>query len=326
MKKEVLKALRRGQQISGGKLGKDLGISRTAVWKCINGLRADGYEIESTPSKGYCFISAPDSLLPGEIQEELKTHTLGREMVYRPETGSTQVLAKSLATAGAASGTVVICEKQTGGFGRLGRKWHSLPGSVSFSVVLRPAIHPLEALKFPIIAGVAVAGAIERVTGLNPRLKWPNDIILGGKKAGGILTEMAAEIDRINYLIIGIGLNANTSKSQIPEDIKNMATSLKIQCRREISRVRLIQVILEELESLSDGFQRAGFEPVRKRWEELGCTIGNQVYFIRDGKTAEGEAVAMDDDGALLVTQADGTLAKVLYGDVTLKTGMGEAG
>jgi len=321
VKEKVLKALRRRRQISGGKLGRELGISRTAVWKCVNGLRAEGYRIESAPGKGYCFISAPDSLLPGEIQEDLKTRTLGREIVYRPRVGSTQVLAKSLAAAGAADGTLVICEEQTGGFGRLGRKWHSLPGSISFSVILRPEIHPLDAMKFPIIAGVAVAGAIANVTGLKPRLKWPNDIILGGKKTGGILTEMSAEIDRVNYLITGIGLNVNTAKSQIPDNIKDAATSLKIHCRQEVSRLRLVRAILEELEILCNEFRASGFEPVRKRWQELSCTLGKQVCFARGDKTVEGEAVAMDADGVLLVRETGGRVSRVLYGDVTLKTG-----
>jgi len=326
MKEEVLKALRQNREVSGGELGRTLGISRTAVWKCINSLRAEGYQIESTPSKGYCLVGVPDRLLPGEIREGLKTSTLGCEIVYRSEVDSTQVLAKSMAMAGASAGTVVIGEKQTGGFGRLGRKWHSLPGSVSFSVILRPPVNPLDALKYPIIAGVAVAGAVEEVAGLKPQLKWPNDIILGGKKAGGIVTEMAAEIDRVSYLIIGIGVNVNTAKSQVPEDIKDIATSLKIQRGKEVSRVRLVQAILEELESLSDEFKITGFEPIRKQWEELSCTIGHQVYFARGDKTVEGEAVAMDSDGALVIRETNGNLDRVLYGDVNLKKSEGQAG
>lgn len=319
MKEEVLKALRHRGWISGEKLGRDLGISRTAVWKDVNGLRSEGYQIESVPSKGYLFVSAPDSLLPGEIQEGLRTHVLGRKMVYRSEIGSTQVLAKSLATGGAGDGTVVISEKQSGGFGRLGRKWHSLAGSIFLSVIMRPAIHPLEALKFPVIAGVAVCGAIERVTGLSPQLKWPNDVILGGKKAGGILTEMAAEMDRVNYLIIGIGVNVNTAKSVIPDDIREIATSLKVQGRKEFSRVRLVRAILEELELRCDEYQKAGFEPVRKKWEELSCNIGKPVTITSGREAISGKAVTMDAEGSLVVRGTDGTLSRVRYGDVSLR-------
>ncbi|MCL0038998.1 biotin--[acetyl-CoA-carboxylase] ligase, partial [Dehalococcoidia bacterium] len=167
-------------------------------------------------------------------------------------------------------------------------------------------------------AGVAAAQAIEQLTGLKPGLKWPNDIILEGRKAGGILTEMSAETDRINFIIIGMGINVNTERTRFPEEIARIATSLREECGKEVSRVQLVQEILAQLESLYQDFQVSGFEPVRMRWKALSNTIGARVSISSEGKQVDGEAIDIDGDGALILQKTDGTLERVLAGDVQI--------
>jgi BirA family biotin operon repressor/biotin-[acetyl-CoA-carboxylase] ligase len=319
MKETILHSLRQGERISGKELGQDLGISRTAVWKHIRALRREGYHIDSSPGKGYSLVSAPDSLLPEEIKAGLRTNLLGRQIAYHRELTSTQDVANSLAAQGADEGTIVLAETQAAGRGRIGRSWASPPGGIYLSIILRPDIKPFEALRFPLVAGVAVARAIEQLTGLKPQLKWPNDIIVGGRKAGGILTEMSAETDRINYIVIGIGVNVNTERAHFPEEIEGIATSLMAECGEEVSRVQLVQSILAELESLYQVFQVSGFEPIRERWKARSCTIGARVSIRGAREQVEGEAIDIDEDGALIVRKANGILERVIAGDVLLR-------
>ncbi|MCL0065695.1 biotin--[acetyl-CoA-carboxylase] ligase [Dehalococcoidia bacterium] len=314
MKETILHTLRQGGPVSGEELGQAMGISRTAVWKHITALRNDGYRIESSPGKGYWLVIAPDSLLPEEIKSGLNTSLLGRQIAYHRELTSTQDAARALAAQGANEGTIVIAETQAAGRGRIGRAWASPPGGIYLSIILRPAIEPSEALRFPLIAGVAAAQAIERLTGLKPQLKWPNDIIVGGRKAGGILTEMSAEMDRINHIIIGIGINVNTES--FPDEIRGIATSLKTECGKEVSRVQLVQNILAQLESLYQVFQVSGFETIRERWKARSCTIGSRVSVRGEREQVEGEAIDIDEDGALILRKANGALERVLAGDV----------
>ena len=317
MKEKILKVLRRGEWVSGAKLGENIGISRTAVWKHITKLRQQGYKISSSPRQGYLLISVPDRLFPEEIKEGLKTHTLGLNIVYYEKINSTQDVAGKLAAAGIEEGMVVVAENQTGGRGRIGRSWASPPGGVYLSIILRPAIKPSEALRFPLIAGVAVAQAIGQLTGLAPQLKWPNDIIIGGRKAGGILTEMSAETDRINYLVIGIGINVNTET--FPDEIEEIATSLKAECGKEVSRRELIQKILEHLESLYRILQESGFEPIRKMWKAQSSTIGSWAIIRTEREQIKGEAIDIDEDGALILRKANGALERVIAGDVSIE-------
>lgn len=320
MKAEILRALHGGNHVSGQRLAQDLAISRTAIWKYVKALRAEGYGIQATPGRGYVLIDSPDILLPEEILSGLKTRVLGREIAYRRELGSTQDLARSLATNGSAEGTMVIAEKQTSGRGRVGRSWSSLPGGIALSIILRPQISPAEAPKLTIIAGVAVAQAIERSSAIRPRLKWPNDIIASGRKIGGILTEMSAEIDRINHIIIGIGLNVNARRAAFPPEIQGLATSLHEEGGSPVSRVRLVQAILEELEASYETFSRSGFDPLLQRWKEFSNTIGARVSVTGGRETIEGTAVDMDRDGSLIVRKEDGNLERVIAGDVSLRT------
>ena len=321
MKEKILKALRRGGWVSGAKLGEDIGISRAAIWKHIMKLRREGYKINSSPRQGYLLISSPDRLFPEEIKEGLKTRTLGLNIIYYEKISSTQLVAGELAAAGVDEGTIIVAESQTGGRGRIGRSWASPPGGIYLSIILRPAIKPSEALRFPLIAGVAVAQAIKQLTGLKPCLKWPNDIIIEGRKVGGILTEMSSEMDRINYIIIGIGINANTES--FPDGIRGIATSLRAECGKEVSRVKLVQGILTQLESLYQVFQVSGFETIREKWKAHSNTIGSWVSVRGERDQVEGEAIDIDEDGALILRKANGTLERIIAGDVLVSLNQG---
>ena len=318
-KREILERLRNGEPVSGEELGRAIGISRTAVWKHINELKCEGYVIDSVPSKGYCFVSAPDALLPDEIKAGLKTRIMGREVAYHKETTSTQEIAKALASQGVAEGTIVVAETQSGGRGRVGRQWSSPQGGVYFSMILRPDMKPSEALRLPLVAGVAVAQAIKRNTKLAPKLKWPNDIMLQDRKVGGILTEMSAEMDRLDWVIIGIGLNVNTSHESYPEEVQGVATSLMELGGKIIPRVKLLQDILFEFESLYDDLVKSGFEPIRARWKALSNTICANVVVSMPTEKVTGTAVDIDLDGALILKKGDGSLEKILAGVVSLR-------
>ena len=251
MDSQLLQALREGGHISGEELGKRLKMTRTAIWKRVNRLRGLGYEIASSPRRGYSLVSVPDLLLPEEIEPGLYTKIFGRQIIFYHELSSTQAAAKELARQGAEEGTVVISETQSQGKGRKGREWSSAPGQgIQISVILRPRLKPAQSIQIPLVAGVAVAQAIAKVTPLKPRIKWPNDLIVGRKKVGGILTEMSAEIDRIDYVVLGIGLNVNTPQALFPKEIGEIATSLAEELGGRVSRVRLLQSFLEEFEGL----------------------------------------------------------------------------
>lgn len=319
MKEEILLRLRQGSRISGEELAHTFGVTRTAIWKHINELRAEGYEIDSSPSKGYLLLSTPDIPSPTEIKSGLRTHTIGKEIRFFPELPSTQDEARALAMQGAPEGTVVIAETQTAGRGRIGRSWAAPAGGIYLSIILRPTIAPPEALRFPLIAGVAVSQTIERVTRLSARLKWPNDVLINGRKVAGILTEMNAEMDRINFIIVGIGINVNTPPENLPAELRETAAVLSIEAGRTISRVKLVQTLLTEFELLYDEFRKEGFEPIRRRWKALSETLGTMVTVTFADQQVHGRAFDIDPDGALLIQKWNGNLERVVAGDVSLR-------
>jgi BirA family biotin operon repressor/biotin-[acetyl-CoA-carboxylase] ligase len=320
VKQSVLANLRQGKRLSGETLGKKLGVSRAAIWKCVHELRRQGYVIDSSPRKGYSLVSCPDLLLPEEISRGLAAQTFGKRIIYRDECASTQDMAAELARGGEPEGLVVIAETQTRGRGRKGRSWISTPGAgICLSVILRPGLKPSQIVQIPLVAGVAAARAIRAVTGLKPDIKWPNDILVGGKKVAGILTEMSCEIDRINHVILGIGINVNTLESDLPEPVRVVATSLQSECGRKISRVALVQRFLTELEAIYRRYLAGGFESIRQEWKSLSKTIGSQVEITDGGEHLTGEALDIDADGFLLLkTDADST-ERIVTGDVSLR-------
>ena len=321
MDSELIQALREGGHISGEELGKRLKMTRTAIWKRVNRLRGLGYEIASSPRRGYSLVSAPDLLLPEEIEPGLRTEVFGRSIIFHHEVGSTQDAARELARKGAEEGTVVIAETQNRGKGRKGREWSSTPGQgIQISIILRPRLKPSQSIQIPLVAGVAVAQAIAGITPLKPRIKWPNDLIVGGKKVGGILTEMSAEIDRIDYVVLGIGLNVNTPQTLFPKEIREIATSLAEESGESVSRVRLLQSFLEEFEGFYGVFITSGFQTIRERWKAMNNTIGAWVELndIDEGMM-KGKIIDMDAEGALLLQKKDKSIVRIVAGDITLR-------
>lgn len=322
LRARILALLRKAgkEYLSGEEIAGRLGVSRTAVWKHIKELREAGYEIKSRSRSGYTLEEVPDCLLPGEIKNGLKTQFIGKDIVFFEEVDSTNWIAKQLAAQGAAAGTVVVAETQGKGRGRLERPFFSPKGKgIWFSVVLRPHILPQEAPKCTLLAAVAVATAMKRF-GLRAEIKWPNDIMHEGRKVTGILTEMSAEIDRINYIVIGTGINVNIEEEEFPEELRDKATSLAVMKGEPLSRVAFFQAVLEAFDELCLLLEAKGFSPIVARWREYAVTLGQDVHVIGVmGKDSfDGRAVDIDEEGALLVETACG-VRRVLAGDVSIR-------
>jgi BirA family biotin operon repressor/biotin-[acetyl-CoA-carboxylase] ligase len=307
-----------GGYVSGGEISRTLGVSRTAVWKHISALRDAGYVIDAVPSRGYLLVSAPDILNREEIAAQLMTSVIGKQLVCLDETGSTNADAFRLAEEGAVEGTVVMADAQSGGKGRRGRAWSSPAGvNLYCSVVLRPRVMPHEAPQLTFLSAVAVARTIAQVTGLRPEIKWPNDLLIGGGKVAGLLNEMSAETDGINFVILGIGVNLNMTMAQFPSDLRHPATSLFVATGSQVARVRFAAILLNELDRLYADFLAHGFGPVRKEWH-LYCNARGRELVVSDAgmEVVRGRFDGIDGDGALLVRRPDGRVDRILSGDV----------
>jgi BirA family biotin operon repressor/biotin-[acetyl-CoA-carboxylase] ligase len=322
LKEIILRLLkeRRPEYISGEEICRVLNVSRTAVWKHIQALREKGYDIEARSRAGYLLTGIPDRLFPEEIGDGLSTRFLGRSVCYCESVSSTNNIAKELAAQGAAEGTLVVAEEQTGGKGRLGRHWCSAKYKGSFfSFILYPPFAPPEANIVTLISAVALATAINNVTGVAAGIKWPNDLLLNGKKICGILTELSAEMERINYMVVGVGVNVNQEESDFPEEVRAVATSLKIQTGMKTSRVKLVQVFLKEFEKWYDISLKQGFTPVLARWKEMAVSLNCPVRIQMSNSSWEGWAEDIDKDGALLLRLPGGELKRVISGEVSLR-------
>jgi len=322
MRKTIVELLKNAGEnfISGESIAGKLGVSRTAVWKHIQKLRENGYEIISSERRGYKLKDAPDLLLPNEIQIGLDTKIIGLNMEYYPSVDSTNRVAKALAYHGAEEGTIVVAEEQTGGKGRLDRTFYSpRVKGIWFSVILRPKILPKEAPKCTLMAAVAVAEAMNHFN-LKAEIKWPNDIMFDGRKLVGILTEMTGEIGKITYLVIGVGINVNIRREEFPEELQGVATSLLEMSGEELSRVELFRAVLEEFDKIYIEVKAAGFDRVIERWKKYNVTLGKQIQVISagDGETFTGKAVDLNADGALVVETAQGRQT-VYAGDVSIR-------
>ena len=302
MRARILKLLRQQSQdyLSGEEISRQLAVSRTAVWKHIQELKNHGYEIEAHPRKGYRLKSRPDLLLPEEIRAGLATQLLGKQIVHFYDTSSTNNEAKRLAADDAVEGTIVVSEAQTLGRGRLNRGWFSPPGGgVWVSVILRPPFPPQEAPKCTLMAAVATVEAIREASGLNCGIKWPNDILWQGRKLVGILTEMSAEMDAINFVVLGIGINVSLQESDFPEELRNIGASVSMGAEREVSRVEVLQKLLERLEYWYQVVKQEGFEPVLEAWRRESVTLGQPVRVLAGEETYDGVAEELADDGCL---------------------------
>ncbi len=322
MRAKILELLRSKMPdpVSGEEISAQLGVSRTAVWKHIQALKNNGYEIESIPKKGYILHKAPDLLSPEEIVSCLETKWVGHHIHYLKSTVSSNEVGKGLADKGCADGLVVVAEEQSGGKGRLSRGWFSpRGGGVWCSVILRPPFMPYEASKCTLLAAVAVIQAVNKYKGVHAAIKWPNDVLLNGKKMVGILTEMSAEFGKINYIVIGTGINTNVPPEQIPEELKNLAISVADVAEEPIRRVQILADYLKNVETLYEIAIKEGFGPIFALWRKYSDTIGQAVKVIAPDKIYFGTAVDIDDDGLLIVKKEDGTLEKVIAGDVSIR-------
>jgi BirA family biotin operon repressor/biotin-[acetyl-CoA-carboxylase] ligase len=321
-KDALLKQLKESKEswISGETLAAGLRISRSAVWKQIHALQEEGYLIESSTKRGYLLRRPSERLLPAEIKDGLKTATFGRGRIdYFAQTDSTNVRARAVAAEGAPEGTIVVAEEQLQGKGRRGRAWYSPAGEgIYISVILRPRVQPYEAPQLVLMTAVAAAETLLAHAAVAATIKWPNDILVGGKKIAGILTEMSLDMDRIDYVIIGLGLNVNTPAEGLPPEIAGIATSLRAETGRIFPRAELLRSYLENLERYYALFQARNFEPIRQRWLELSRIIGKQVKIAGIEQTYEGEVVEIDPNGFLILKSPDGTIQRILAGDVSL--------
>lgn len=306
-----------GEFVSGAQISQSLGVSRTAVWKQISQLRELGYRIEAVTSRGYRLVSGPDLLHADELRSRLATTVIGREVRCLDEVDSTNLRVMELGEQGAPEGLVLFADRQSAGKGRLGRRWAS-PGGVNLylSVLLRPQIQPWHAPQLTFLSAVAVARAVARVTGLQPRVKWPNDLLLGGAKIAGLLNEMSAETDAVHCVVLGIGINVNMATDQFPGDLRYPATSLALEVGAPVSRLELAVALLEELDELYRQFQAEGIASLLEAWRGLCDLVGRRVRVTGAGEQLEGVVTGIDDEGALLLELPEGRCERVLAGDV----------
>lgn len=307
-----------GGFVSGEYLSRELGVSRTAVWKHISALRNSGYVIEAVPSRGYRLMTSPELYDASEISSGLRTLRIGRRLDFLKKTPSTNADAFRIAEEGAPEGTVVVADAQSGGKGRRGRTWSSPPGvNLYCSIVLRPSIMPYEAPQLTFLSAVAVARAIEKTTVLIPEIKWPNDVLIGGKKIAGLLNEMSAETDGINFVVLGIGVNLNMTADQFPDDLRYPATSLLIESGLHTGRLPFVVTMLNELDKLYADFLLHGFGPVREEWQKR-CNANGRRILVSDAgiEQTSGMFAGIDGDGALLLRSDDGMVERIVNGDV----------
>jgi len=320
---KILSALRANPDgVSGAQLAGRLEISRAAVWARIDDLRKVGYDIEASPHFGYKLVGSPDALHADDLVARLRSRSLivGRSIQVFEQTTSTNDIVEKLARDGVKEGVVVFAESQTKGRGRMGRKWMS-PGrkGLWFSVLLRPKLHPQETTQLTVISATALRRAIKTITGLAAEIKWPNDLLIGGKKVAGILTEMSAEVDRVRHVILGLGLDVNQNTSEFAPELRPLATSLKIETGEETDRAELAAEILRELDADYARVCARKFPAIADEWEAACVTIGKNVAVHMGDRRFRGRAESLDDDGALLVRTEHGHLERVIGGDVNLE-------
>ena len=323
MKYRILEELKAnsGQAVSGEEISRKLGISRTAVWKHVSKLRSEGYTIESQTNSGYKLVGSPDVLSLSELEPFLHTSFIGRNIIYLDSTASTNTYAKKAAEEPFKEGTVIIAEEQTAGRGRLGRHWVSTKGKgIWMSIMLKPDIQPAEAPKLTIAAAYAVAKVLQGCCNLDARIKWPNDIVAGGKKLCGILTEMSAEADEIKYVIIGIGINANLEIDDFGSEVSSIATSISIESGRAVSRKALVASILYEFEEVYKVFVKDGsIKPFLDGYKSKSAVLGKEIRVIGKKEEIIGLAVDISEEGHLVVRLADGSLREIMSGEVSVR-------
>ncbi|MGO9203819.1 MAG: biotin--[acetyl-CoA-carboxylase] ligase [Limisphaerales bacterium] len=320
---QILNALRSAAagSVSGSELSQNLRVSRAAVWARIEELRSLGYDIEASPHHGYRLLAAPDVLHADDLVSRLgPTRVIGRDIRVFKSTVSTNDVVEKLARDGVKEGAVVFAESQTGGRGRLGRKWLSpARKGLWFSVLLRPNLPPLESTRITVASATALRRALHSHTGLEAEIKWPNDLLIHGRKTAGILTELSAELDHIKYLIMGIGVDVNLSPADFPAELRHQATSLKAELGKPVFRPELAAAILRELDHDYARINAGRFADIADEWEKHCSTIGRNVTIRVGDRRIRGRAEALGEEGALLLRTEHGHLERIVGGDVTIE-------
>lgn len=310
-----------GRFVSGEEISRNLSISRTAVWKHVNKLRDMGYEFEAVSRKGYRLVTKPDSIDATALQLALNTTVFGRKAVLLTSTLSTQGDVLKLAEKGQAEGAVVIAEEQTGGRGRFGRQWFSPPGKgIWMSVLLRPDLPLQHTPQLTLLTGVAVCRAVRACSGADAGIKWPNDLLIDGRKVCGILLESTVEDHEVRYCIAGIGVDVNFDPEDYPEDLTTIATSLKMETGQSIDRTKLTAAILTELEQLYYLYQKEGFGVISALWEALSVSMNREITVTNPHGVIEGKAIGLDPSGALIVEKHDGEHTLIISGEISWKS------
>jgi BirA family transcriptional regulator, biotin operon repressor / biotin---[acetyl-CoA-carboxylase] ligase len=303
--------------ISGARIAREVGMSRSTVWRWVQELRKLGVHVKGQPRTGYFLEKVPDVLTPDLLRKRLKGNLFGKRVFHFFKTDSTNRVAMELGYAGEPEGTVVMAEAQTAGRGRAGRSWHSERGTgLYFTVLLRPRLAPAQAPLLTMLAGVSAHAAIAAQTGLIPELKWPNDLLLNGKKLGGILTEMHAEPNQVRFVIVGIGINVNQEK--FPAELSSIATSIRKESGRSSFRLELLVRLLTQFESDYNRFLREGPSFVIDRFESVSSFARGRRVRVNTGvETYLGTTSGLSPEGLLLVARDNGPLTTVIAGDVT---------
>jgi BirA family transcriptional regulator, biotin operon repressor / biotin---[acetyl-CoA-carboxylase] ligase len=306
-----------GKFISGEKLAQNIGCSRTAIWKHIEDLKKDGFHVEAVRKKGYRLLEQSNKLSENEIYLGLETEEIGRSVYFFESVTSTQKVAKEYAMNGAKHGTLIVADEQTEGRGRMVRKWYSPKGTgIWASFILRPDIQIQHAPQLTLLSAVAVVQAIKKVTHITPEIKWPNDILISGRKVCGILTELQAEEDRIQSVILGIGINVNQDKNDFSAEIIKKATSLKIELGKTVNRSSLIQSLCYYIEQLLHLYISEGFTPIKSLWETYAVSIGKRISARTVKGTFDGVALGINNEGVLLLKQDNGEIVEIISADI----------
>ncbi len=319
MNKELLELLDQNEFVSGQQIADTLGVSRNAVWKAIERIRKEGYDIEAVTGMGYRIRSSSDTFGEISILNGLKTKWLGKTLQFFEEIDSTNDEVKKKAEKGFEEGLVIVADRQVKGKGRRGRTWDTFGGmNIAMSFLIKPQFAPDTAPMLTIVMALAAQQGIEKITGIRAGIKWPNDIVIGGKKCVGILTEMAAEPDYIHYVVIGTGINVNTEK--FSDDIKDMATSLYLESGQKWSRSEVTAAIINEFESFYEIFKKTGdLESLKDLYNSLCVNAGSRVCVMDPKGAFEADAKGINEKGELIVTKDDGQELEVYAGEVSVR-------
>ena len=302
--------------ISGAKIAKEIGVKRQTVWQWVQRLREAGVKVDGHPRTGYHIERAPDVLAPQLLAHKLRGTPFEKRIFHFFKIDSTNTVAMRMGEQGEPHGTVVIAEQQTAGRGRAGRSWISEKSAgIHATILLRPRISPVHASALTLAAGLAARDAIAEETGLTPDIRWPNDVLLNGKKVCGILTEMQAEPDRVHFAVVGIGINVNQQK--MPPELASIATSLRMETGRIHSRLDLLARLLRSLDHYYNEFIAQGTAPILRRFSEVSSYFqGKRVHITTSNESFDGTTAGLETTGILRVKRDDGRIESVISGDV----------